>query len=471
MRAARGFALALFASALVGCAAPFLARDGTLVFPEEGARGAAVLTANGVEFHDRAFVPPRIVRRDPHEPWRAPIGFILPKDGRFTQTSRATVIATPGLAVVLRPSDTRVPSWGGEILIRLEVFAPAAADEARAPERVVLVVDPSDEVMPLVDAALDGLGAQDRVSLVDTSGAVLLQPVPGRYRTLVAAAAQKRVTEAARRVVAPAAAFKAARKLAASAGSGITRVVVLSDAAEEGWASPAVAKEVEALAGDGVRVSFIGVSPAMESGRLGELSMTGAGIAGTGQSIEARRESVALAVPPSGRVRFRNVVVSFHGAPAPSQVLEASSGEVRWRLDAGEVDLGDVSAGEGRAEVLRVSVPAWVPGEPFVLYAETRFLDVEREMERTVSAEVVATYDDDIERIAQTRHGDVIAFASALATLKRLDRAFVGEGVDRFGGLRSLATMHARSMTLLARDTKDPAIREQAEVINALLAR
>ena len=66
-------------------------------------------TANGVEFHDRAFIPPRIVRRDAREPWRSPIGFILPKSGRFTATSSATVIATPGLAVVLRPSDTRVP--------------------------------------------------------------------------------------------------------------------------------------------------------------------------------------------------------------------------------------------------------------------------------------------------------------------------------------------------------------------------
>ena len=88
---------------------------------------------------------------------------------------------------------------------------------------------------------------------------------------------------------------------------------------------------------------------------------------------------------------------------------------------------------------------------------------------RTCSAKIPCIYDDDIERIAESRHGDVIAFASALATLKRLDRAFVGDGVDRVGGLRALAVMHARSMSLLARDTRDPAIREQAEVLRALL--
>jgi hypothetical protein len=163
------------------------------------------------------------------------------------------------------------------------------------------------------------------------------------------------------------------------------------------------------------------------------------------------------------------VVVSFAGAPAPTQVLEASSGEVRWRLDAGEVDLGDVSAGEARAELLRVSVPAWVPGEAFTLRAEARFFDVERNEERVIGADLTSVYDDDIERIAESRHGDVIAFASALATLKRLDRAFVGDGIDRVGGLRALATLHARSMTLLARDTRDPAISEQAEVLRALL--
>src|ERR1700756_5770676 len=109
-----------------GCAHPFLARDGTLVIPQQGAHGASVVTANGLEFHDTMDVPRRIVVEDPYEPWRAPVGFIIPKSGRFTRTSRPTVVATSGLSVVLRPSDTRVPSWGGEMLVRVDVIAPAA---------------------------------------------------------------------------------------------------------------------------------------------------------------------------------------------------------------------------------------------------------------------------------------------------------------------------------------------------------
>lgn len=488
----------VLAGAAAGCAGPYLARDGTLVFPEDGARGAAVLTANGVEFHDRAFIPPRIVRRDAREPWRAPIGFILPKSGRFTATSSATVIATPGLAVVLRPSDTRVPSWGGEILVRLEVFAPAPPDTARPPERFVLVVDRGARITPsrerderdehderdeleqreqqqaLVDAALDALGARDRVGVVDGSGQPLLVPVPGRYRTLAAAAVRKRASEP-RVASQPMVALAAARALlnaptADPSSNPNARIVVLSDAADDAWAAPAIAQEVARLAGEGVRISFIGMSSALHSGRLGDLAMAGAGVAGTGSSLEQRRDAVHLAVPPSGPVRFKDVVVWFTGAPAPSHVLEASSGEVRWHLDAGEIDLGDVSAGEARAEMLRVSVPAWVPGEPFALHAEARFFDVERNEERRVAADLTSVYDDDIERIADSRSGDVIAFASALATLKRLEGAFVGEGVDRFGGLRALATLHARSMSLLARDTSDLAIREQADVLSALLS-
>src|SRR6185437_8842209 len=96
--------------ALAACAHPVVARDGTLVFQQGGGHGAAVMTANGLEYHDNADVPQRLVVKDPNEPWRAPIGFILPADGRFTETSKPHVLATPGLAIVLRPSDTLVPS-------------------------------------------------------------------------------------------------------------------------------------------------------------------------------------------------------------------------------------------------------------------------------------------------------------------------------------------------------------------------
>ena len=139
-----------------------------------------------------------------------------------------------------------------------------------------------------------------------------------------------------------------------------------------------------------------------------------------------------------------------------------------WRLDAGEVVLGDIRAGEARTEVVRVSVPAWVAGEPFRFTVHARYREATSGAERTMTAELPCTYDDDIERIAKSRHGDVIAYASALATLRRLDHAFFGEDVERLGGVRALAAVHARSMAA-PRATRDPAIVEQAEVLNSLL--
>ena len=137
----RRAAVCVLAVGLCACARPFLARDGTLVFQEPGAHGASVVTANGLEFHDVVDVPERVVVRDPYEPWRAPLGFLIPKNGRFTKTSVPTLVATTGLAISLRPSDTRVPSWGGEMLVRVDVLAPAAAGTARWGGDIAFVLD------------------------------------------------------------------------------------------------------------------------------------------------------------------------------------------------------------------------------------------------------------------------------------------------------------------------------------------
>ena len=86
-----------------------------------------------------------------------------------------------------------------------------------------------------------------------------------------------------------------------------------------------------------------------------------------------------------------------------------------------------------------------------------------------MTADLRCVYDDDIERIAQSRHGDVIAYASALATLARLDAAFTGHS-GAPSDLRPVAAMHARSLTLLAHDMHDAAAADQAALLEALLA-
>jgi hypothetical protein len=426
------------------CGRPFLARDGTLVLPEKGAHGASVVTANGLEFHDVMDVPERIVVRDPYEPWRAPIGFLVPANGRFTKTSSPTVVATEGLAVVLRPSDTRVPSWGGEMLVRVDVLAPAPPGKARWGEDVAIVVDGrGDDTHALAETALAQLGSRDRVVVVDTAGArIVVPPMPASNRSLVLAAMDRRLASA------PAARRDRAGAVHAALGAlsrgTLRRVLVLSDRADEATEE----------ANRGLGEELVPLDVVETTGRHTNLA--------------ARGRAVEASLPACGEAAFEDVVLAFEGIPAPSHVLEASGGDARWELEGGELALGRVRAGDERTEVVRVTIPAWTAGEAFTLHVAARFDDVRTGNHRTMEASLPCIYDDDVERLAESRHGDVIAYASALATLSRLDASFlVGDGRAR--SLRSLARMHARSLALLARDMHDPAAAEQAAFLDALL--
>ncbi len=443
--------LAVSASTLTtaGCERPYLAKDGTVYFPEQGARGASVMTANGLEFHDREDVPQRVVSRDPNEPWRAPIGFILPRDGRFTETSRPHVLATTGLAIVLRPSDTRVPSWGGEVLVRVDVIAPAAEGTARWGENVALVIDgEGPDTAALAEVALDQLAGRDRVSIIDVRGAgTIVPPMPASHRSMINAALRTHLRTRAGLGERDVGSALAAAGQAVASKNVTQRVLVLT----EHELAPEVGAEISRLSQRGIQVASV--------------STVGQGEA----DLASRVDAVRAAIPAAGMTTFRSVHLTFEGAPAPSHVIEASGGEARWLLDAGQLVLGNVRAGEARTEMLRVSVPAWVPNEEFKFTVTAHVDDLAWGGPREITAEVPCIYDDDIERIAKSRHGDVIAYASAMATLRRLDRAFVGDDVSKAGGLHKLAELHARSMQLLARDTHDFATQEQADMLVALL--
>ncbi len=455
-----------------------MARDGTVVFPESGANGGSMLTANGVEYQDRRRVPERVISRDPNEPWRAPIGFILPRDGVFRETSRPTVLATTGLAIVLRPSDTRVPSWGGEVLVRVDVLAPAAEGTARWGENVALIVDgEGEDTLRLADVALAQLAGRDRVTVIDARGARIALPlVPATNRSMANAALEKRFTQkprergASQLASALALASASLQKPPRSAGAATTkitsRIVILTSGASDPYAPPLVS-ELQRLARAGVRVAAIASSGSIDESQVGALTAWGGGTTGSAPEYEARAEAIREAIPAAGDTMFRDVRLTFEGVPAPSHVLEATGGDVRWRLDAGELALGDIRAGEARTEILRVTVPAWTPGESFH-FTVTATVD-EPSGRRSFAARLPCVYDNDVDRIARSRHGDVIAYASAMATLRRLDAAFVGAPTAGRGGLLALAQLHARSMALLARDMRDPVIAEQAEMLEALL--
>lgn len=432
----------LLAVALTACGKPVLTKDGSFVFQERGAKGATVVTANGVEFHDSEDVPLPVVQRDPMDPWRAPIGFILPKSGVFTKTSTPLTLATQGAVVIVRSSDTRVPSWGGEILVRIDVHAlGTGAAPVRDPERVCVVVDGNDEAtLALVQATLGQLGEKDLVSVIDARGAKLLvPPVPATHRALALAATATRLAKDRPRALP--ASLARGRKLVGKGG----RLVVLSKEAKTAPDAGTLAAFDAALA-EGVTMGAFDPNAA---------------------DAEAR---VRKFVPASGPTTFSGAVLRFSGVPAPTHVLEATSGESVWTLDGGDLPLGALHAGETRTEVLRITVPAWMRGTKFVLRVEAELTEESTGKPRVVNGSLAATYDDDIEKIAESRHGDVIAYASALATMHRLTAAFAGDAVDAQGGLLALAKLHAGSLQRLAKDFPDRGFAEDAAVLGALLS-
>jgi len=456
----------LLLASMTACESPFMSQSGMLTFPEKGAHGAAVLTPEGVEFRDRADVPQRVVSRDPMDPWKAPIGFILPKSGRFTKTSQPTTLASNGIVVVLRPSDTRVPSWGGEVLLRVDVHTPGAPGTARAGEAVAVVIDAGgSDVASLVEVALSRLGARDKMAVVDARGPRVVVPaMPATYRSLGLAATNLRLES---KLGAPSDLASGIRLARAALGAtGTRRIVVITPGRKM---SKELRAELDQSQAAGVTVSTFGSDEKSSANELSQIAALGKGTWSADPSLEARAEAIRKLVPPAGAVMFQNVMMMIESTPAPSHVLEASGGDARWTFEGGELILGELRSGDARNEIMRVTVPAWVPGKAYKLRLALKAHDVALNIDRELNAELTAIYDNDIERIAESRHGDVIAYASALATLHRMHAAFVGDSIVRMGGLRKLARMHVDSLALLARDLPDRGFAEDAIVLNALL--
>jgi len=326
------------------------------------------------------------------------------------------------------------------------VEAPAGKGAARYGEDVAIVLDGRGaDAVALCDAALGQLGERDRVVVVDSAGAQLVVPtMPASHRSLILAAIARRLGRERHLERDRAGAVRAA--LHATTRATYRRVVVVSDDGD------AAREDVQqGLDGELLPVAIFASSPR------------------TGGDLDVREQAIRDFVPAAGQPAFHDVVLAFDGVPAPSHILEASGGDARWQLEGGELALGDVRAGDERTEVLRVTIPAWTPGELYRLHVAVRYSDLSRAGQAgTMEADLPCVYDNDIERLAESRHGDVIAYASALATLARLDAAFTG-GVHAAEDLRPLARRHVQSLALLARDMKDPAAADQAALLEALL--
>jgi hypothetical protein len=469
--------LVALAALVSGCAAPVLSRDGQLVLQQKGAHGASVITANGVEFLDKTEIPRPVVRRSADEPWRPATGFLMPADGIWRKTSTPVAVQGHGLAVILRSSDVLIPSWGGEILLRMDAIAPVeafprAAASVRAPERITIIVDGAGpDTLALADVVLDNLGGGDRAGVIDASFARPVLPLlPGSHHTLLHAAVERLLAQdnrarppsgAAHDLTGALALARAWITTGPASDHALRRVIVLTDGAAPGSA-PRFTQEAQLLAAAHVELYAVATVEVEALRGVGGARV----VLGT---LEERKDSLDHMLPPPGEVVLENVRLSTSSVPAPARMIEVSGGDAALGLYADHLSLGEVYAGEARTEVARVALPPWVAGEPLELTVTATYRDIGSGHLEKASATLRCRYSADVEEIARARHGDVLAYASALAMVRRIHRAFLGSEVDRLGGVRRLAALQASSLAELARMQSDRALAVQAEVLQNLL--
>jgi hypothetical protein len=451
--------------AVGGCVSPALTRDGQLVFTPGATSGAVVITANGVEIIDRGEQPQPQVRTSPYEPFQPPAGFLLPASGRFTHVAEPVTLSDDALSFVLRPGESLVPSWGGEMLLQVDVKA--AGGERRAAMSVVLVLDGDDaELTPLACRAAAGLLATDRAAVIDSRGPrALLPTVSASQQSLLEGAIHRR------RPAPPGArdlpgALALAQALLAGGGTPAGaegRVLVLTDGDGLEQAADGLRAAVASLERSGARVEAAGPSERLAPGALSVFE-TQPEQSGT----FARRQAVAAALPQARGPGPREVTLSLSSSPSPARVIEGSGGQHASVLEEDLLFLGDLSAGQGRSEVLRVALPPFVAGEGFRLSVRVRYASAPDGEERSLAAVLAFRYTGDPTELAAYRAADVIGQAAALSLVGKLDRALLGGAAARPEGMRGLLDFERRSLLLLGAERRAPALADEAELLRAL---
>lgn len=475
---------------------PALTSDGQLVWTPGARRGASILTANGVEFLDRRDTPQPTARKSPYEPYRPVTGFLVPTDGRWHRTAQPVHFRAEQLAVTLRTSDALVPSWGGELLVELELSSrdtattlaarrnkaaergalgalPVAVreeDPGRPPLRLLLVVDDvSTATAELVCAALSSLSGDDQVAVVDTRGAQVLTPfLPYGHRSLIEGALRRRV--AMRPPGSSGRDLPGALGLARGwvdrepAAGATTAVLVVTDGATLDQDSAAVQERVRGLSEAGVRVAAAGPAELVGRGKLKAFQ----GDQEPETLHDSRRAALDRVLPAPQGLSLRDFKVVVSSSPAPAHVIETTAGKTGALLDEDELYLDGLAAGEVRTELIRVSVPPFVPGESYRLTLRFEGRDAISGATVAASHRLLLRYTDDVEALARERSGDVFAYASALTLVQRLDRGLFGETTAQPGGLRRLVDWQQGALGQLAQQTGDASLERRAQLLQTL---
>jgi hypothetical protein len=443
---------------LSACATPTLTADGQWVF-SAGKPGAVVLTANGVEFRDNSAVPRPKPRSDPFEPWEAPTGFLVPTSGRFTKLAPRYQIAGPGLSMEVRASDRWVPSWGGEVFLMVHISNPVQP-KRKAHSLVVVMDGDSEDQRSLLHTALATLRSSDRLALVDAHGAqVLVPPISHAFGSMIRAAAEKRVQErskkARRRLLG---ALQTANQLLAQEPSGnIRQLIIISDGGGIGNDGQAIRSQVGRILKTGVKVS------AVTSRALPDETIRVFGYKKFVQvSLNNQQEAMDTLVFPASPVALTTMELHVSGVPAPVHVLNASEGVAYSTLEEDVIPLTNLHQGEQKSVMIRLVAPVWVPRERMELQVDISYQWRGELYQQSIA--VPLRYSDRLAQLADDRHADVLAQASALSVLGLMPN-------DAFGGRRALQNLlkiEASSLEQLANERSRPPLRAQAELLHSL---
>jgi len=466
----RGLLPGLLGASLAGCSMPALTSDGQFVWTPGARRGASVLTASGVEFRDRTERPQPVARKSPYEPYRPATGFLVPSDGRWHRTAQPVRFRAEPLAVTLRTGDALVPAWGGEILVELSLASSdtpatlvarrrassaergvlgalpvAARVEDRPPLRLLLVADDvSEATAELACEALSGLGGEDQVAVIDSRGVQAILPfLPYNHRSLIDGALRQRV----------------AMKPRGSAGRDLPGALALAQRWIEQDPAPDTATAVLVVSEEGA-----------EEEKLRGLKASGARVAVADPEAlrSGRRAALALVLPEPRGASLKEVKVVISSSPAPAHVIEATTGQIGALLDEDELYLDGLTAGQGRTELLRVTVPPFVQGETYRLSVRVEARDAVTGALVAASHRLVLRYTDDMEALSRERSGDVLAYASALAMVQRLDRGLFGDAAEQPEGMRRLVAWQQQALGPLLREDRGPALEGRARLLSAL---
>jgi hypothetical protein len=422
------------ASLVTGCITPALSQDGQLVFTPGASRSAILLTASGVEYTDREDVHPPRVRTSPYDPYEPPRGFLLPQEGRFRHVAAPIEAHDGSLSLSLRAGDALVPAWGGEMLVRLDLIA--RGGEEHAPLHFIVVFDGQPEALDTLGCqATSRLFASDRAALIDSRGArTLVSAVPGAQRALLSGAIHQRHALTATRDLSGA--LAAAKKLVeAHAGEhGLPRVLLLTDGED---------LETHQAAIDALKT--------------------------TGAQLFTARPGDQMGFPESA-LAAREISLSLTSSPAPARLIDGSGGKRAALPDEDLLFLGNLSAGQGRSEIVRLVLPTSTGNAGYRLAATVRYTDPASGEERHFHADLDLRYSDDPDAIATHRAADVIAYGSELALVGKIDRAFLGTAASSVSGLRDLVEYQRRSLLMLGGELRDGSpLRDQAEILHELV--